>query len=31
MVLHRDKLLGRGTDNFVRHCAAFATTAAAAP
>jgi len=24
MVLHRDKHLGRGTDNFVRHCAAFA-------
>ena len=31
MVLHRDKLLGRGTDDFVRHCAAFATTAPAAP
>jgi len=24
MVLHRDKHLGRGTDDFVRHCAAFA-------
>ena len=30
MVLHRDKHLGRSTDNFVRHCAAFATTALAA-
>ena len=30
MVLHRDKQLGRSTDNFVRHCAAFATTALAA-
>ena len=31
MVLHRDKHLGRSTDNFVRHCAAFATTAPAVP
>jgi DNA-binding transcriptional LysR family regulator len=28
MVLHRDKHLGRSTDNFVRHCAAFAANAA---
>jgi DNA-binding transcriptional LysR family regulator len=27
MVLHRDKHLGRSTENFVRHCAAFAVTA----
>ncbi|MFZ2652466.1 MAG: LysR substrate-binding domain-containing protein, partial [Burkholderiaceae bacterium] len=27
MVLHRDKHLGRGSDDFVRHCAAFSATA----
>lgn len=30
MVLHRDKHLGRGTEDFVRHCADFATASSAA-
>jgi DNA-binding transcriptional LysR family regulator len=31
MLLHRDKHLGRGADDFLRHCAAFAGPGRAAP